>query len=36
YRDMGNMDQAIRYYQFALELDPTIDFARNNLLRLQQ
>ena len=36
YRDMGNMDQAIRYYQFAMELDPTIDFARDNLRRLQQ
>jgi ribosomal protein S12 methylthiotransferase accessory factor len=36
YRDMGNMDQAIRYYQLALELDPTIDFARDNLRRLQE
>ena len=31
YRDMGDRQQAIRYYQLALELDPSIDFARQNL-----
>jgi len=36
YRDMGERDKAIRYYRFALELDPSIDFARDNLLRLEQ
>ncbi|HUU80230.1 MAG TPA: YcaO-like family protein, partial [Acidobacteriota bacterium] len=35
YRDMGERDKAIRYYRFALELDPSIDFARDNLLRLE-
>jgi len=34
YRDMGNTDEAISYYQLALELDPTIGFARDNLERL--
>jgi ribosomal protein S12 methylthiotransferase accessory factor len=34
YRDMGNRDEAIRYYRLALELDPSIDFARDNLERL--
>jgi ribosomal protein S12 methylthiotransferase accessory factor len=36
YRDMGDKEQAIRYYRFALELDPTIEFARDNLHRLGQ
>jgi len=36
YRDMGDKKQAIRYYRLALELDPTIEFARDSLLRLQQ
>ncbi len=34
YRDMGKKDDAIRYYRLALELDPTIAFARENLTRL--
>jgi len=34
YRDMGDKENAIRYYLFALELDPTIDFARDNLIQL--
>ncbi|PIE67931.1 MAG: hypothetical protein CSA23_01505 [Deltaproteobacteria bacterium] len=34
YRDMGKTDEAVRYYRLALELDSTIDFARNNLERL--
>ena len=33
---MGERDKAIRYYKFALELDPGIDFARDNLTRLAQ
>jgi ribosomal protein S12 methylthiotransferase accessory factor len=36
YRDMGNREQAIHYYKVALELDPTIDFARDNLQMLQR
>jgi hypothetical protein len=32
---MGNNREAIRYYEFALELDPSIKFARDNLERLQ-
>jgi ribosomal protein S12 methylthiotransferase accessory factor len=34
YRDMGNKTDAINYYRLALELDPSIDFARDNLERL--
>ena len=34
YRDMDKKDQAIRYYELALELDPTIEFARDNLSKL--
>jgi ribosomal protein S12 methylthiotransferase accessory factor len=36
YRDMGDFEKAIRYYRFALEVDPTIDFARENLNRLEE
>jgi ribosomal protein S12 methylthiotransferase accessory factor len=36
YRDMGDKKNAIRYYAFALELDPTIDFARENLKKLEE
>ena len=35
YRDMGNKEQAINYYSMALEFDPSIDFALENLERLQ-
>jgi ribosomal protein S12 methylthiotransferase accessory factor len=35
YRDMGERESAIRYYRFALELDPSIDFARENLMSLE-
>ncbi len=35
YRDMGDRSQAVRYYQLALELDPSIEFARKNLMKLQ-
>ncbi|MCB2148789.1 MAG: YcaO-like family protein [Deltaproteobacteria bacterium] len=34
YRDMGEKAKAVRYYRLALELDPSIDFARDNLERL--
>ena len=34
YRDLGQTEEAIHYYQIALEIDPTIDFARENLARL--
>ncbi|VEN73851.1 conserved hypothetical protein [Candidatus Desulfarcum epimagneticum] len=34
YRDMGKKDEAVRYYALALELDPSIDFARQNLEKL--
>jgi hypothetical protein len=33
---MGEMEKAKQYYVMALELDPGIDFARQNLERLQQ
>jgi ribosomal protein S12 methylthiotransferase accessory factor len=31
YRDMGNDEKAIRYYEMALTLDASIEFARRNL-----
>ena len=34
YRDMGNKEKAIQYYLMALEMDPSIDFARDNLEKL--
>ena len=36
YRDMGKKETAITYYRLALEMDPTIDFARESLNRLQE
>ncbi|MBW1781247.1 MAG: YcaO-like family protein [Deltaproteobacteria bacterium] len=35
YRDMGERDKAVHYYRLALELDETIDFARENLRKLE-
>jgi len=35
YRDMGERDKAMKYYSLALELDETIDFARENLRKLE-
>jgi hypothetical protein len=32
---MGERELAIRYYNLALELDKTIDFARENLRNLE-
>ena len=34
YRDLQNKEKAIEYYEKALSIDPTIDFARDNLLKL--
>lgn len=34
YRELGDRDNAIRYYRKALEIDPTITFALENILRL--
>ncbi len=34
YRDMGQTAKAIRYYEMALTLDASIEFARDNLARL--
>jgi ribosomal protein S12 methylthiotransferase accessory factor len=34
YRDMGKYENAVRYYKIALELDPSIEFARENLKKL--
>jgi len=36
YRDLGKTDEAIEYYETALALDPTIDFALQNLMKLQE
>ena len=35
YRDLGNREKAIEYYLMALNIDPTIEFARDNLIKLQ-
>ncbi len=35
YREMGERDKAVQYYKLALELDKTIDFARENLRKLE-
>lgn len=34
YRDMGQKEKAIQYYEMALAIDPSIDFARDNLMKL--
>lgn len=34
YRDMGDVDNAVAYYRIALDIDPGIDFARENLEKL--
>ncbi len=36
YRDMGHRAKAIRYYEMALTLDSSIEFARENLRKLKQ
>ncbi|MGD9058121.1 MAG: YcaO-like family protein [Desulfobacterales bacterium] len=35
YRDMGQTAKAIRYYEMALTIDASIEFARENLARLK-
>ena len=35
YRDMGQRARAIRYYEMALTLDASIEFARENLVELK-
>ncbi len=34
YRDMGNKEEAVKYYRMALEFDPSLEFARENLKKL--
>jgi len=34
YRRLGKGDEAMRYFELALSLDPSIEFARNNLAEL--
>jgi ribosomal protein S12 methylthiotransferase accessory factor len=36
YREMGQKQKAIRYYQMALTLDDSIEFAKENLEKLQR
>lgn len=36
YRDMGERDKAVSYYTLALSLDSSLDFARDNLEKLQK
>lgn len=36
YRDLGDTERAIEHYETALALDPTIDFALQSLLKLQE
>ena len=36
YRDMGQRVKAIRYYEMALTLDSSIEFAKENLRKLKQ
>ena len=35
YRQIGEKEKAIRYYQMALTLDDTIQFAKDNLKELE-
>jgi len=35
YRDMGERQKAVEFYELALSMDPTIDFARENLSKLK-
>ena len=36
YRDLGQKENAVRYYLMALDIDPSITFARENLEKLAQ
>ena len=33
-REMGRREEAVKMYRSALELDPSLDFARQNIERL--
>jgi len=35
YRELGSFEKAIDYYELALALDPTLDFARDNIEKLK-
>ena len=35
-RELGMKEEAVRLYRMALDLDPDIDFARDNIVRLEQ
>lgn len=35
YREMGEKDKAIYFYEIALSIDPTIEFARDSLAKLK-
>ncbi|MEE4111440.1 MAG: tetratricopeptide repeat protein, partial [Desulfobacteraceae bacterium] len=35
YREMGDAEKAIAFYEIALSIDPSIDFARESLARLK-
>ena len=36
YREMGEKDKAIYFYEIALSIDPSIDFARESLAKLEK
>ena len=36
YREMGDKDKAVYFYEIALSIDPSIDFARESLARLKR
>ena len=36
YREMDKKEAAIHFYEIALAMDPSIDFARESLAKLQQ
>jgi len=35
YRELGEAALAVKFYEMALEIDPTIEFARDNIQKLQ-
>jgi ribosomal protein S12 methylthiotransferase accessory factor len=36
YRELGEPALAVKYYEMALDIDPTIEFARNNIQKLMK
>ncbi len=36
YREMGDKDKAVYFYEIALSIDPSIDFARDSLAKLKE